>query len=124
MSSSDSIIDIFEHFIVEYKILVWITFTISAALAFLCIIVFDFVNRPPIHYIQPKNNRAFAPNNWKYPIGSVLFDIFGGGLLQNVLNSINSPSWDGKQVGLINLILIDSTINHSSMSHLNLFNIY
>ena len=97
-----SIVDTFDHFTVEYKILTWIVYTLSAALAFGCVLLFLYqynVYPPkPSNLSTPEKVYAYL-HSTKYRgltdhyLG--YFDGFDGvvNLLTNVLNAISTTSW-------------------------------
>jgi len=77
----ENIIDIFEQFYVEYKLLTWVVFLACIFFAYVCLMLFIFVNFPPIHYSQPKNGFRNSDNGFL-------------DLVTNVLNSIAKPPGD------------------------------
>jgi hypothetical protein len=83
-STDSNIVGIFEHFIVEYKIKVWIIFFFTLALSYLCLSVLQVIHGQPVKNHGSKFRRALTLTR---PNTQTL--LFGG--LENVLSSIQSP---------------------------------
>jgi len=92
-----NIVDIFEHFIVEYKILTWAVFLFSMALGFLCIILWIYVYNIPVQStlsIPQLVYKKFHSSKFRsFPDPDNLQFQSEGTTLLTVLNALTDPSW-------------------------------
>jgi hypothetical protein len=75
----ESVIDVFEHFIVEYKILTWVVFLIASSLACLCIWVYFIINGTPTIFFSS---------------GRTLLGTVGQEWIPKIMDALLEPKWE------------------------------